>query len=434
MGVAVSNGLNSVWRSFIEPRWRRLLVLFAILGVLAATALLCIGWYYSNSLQDQALGVHHSPTRYDLRVSEVGSGRVTLQTTSSSDPHGLWQAQGTFGLEWQGGYGQISGIDDLSAHSVTRDFTLVQGTLADGTAVRADASAFPADPQVALGLPYQDVVVSGPLGPMPAWFVDGSSSTWAILVHGQGATRREMLRDLQAYHEAGLKALVITYRNDEGAPPEHDGRYHFGDTEWQDLDAAATYASAHGATGLVLVGHSMGGGIVMSFLYRSPAASLARAVILDSPLLDLETTIRWRAEGIAPGPVISFGMWASALRFGLDWEHTNYLDKSDRLVAPMLVFHGDADQTVPLSTSVDLLRRRPDLVTLITWPGVGHVRSWNYDPTAYNTAVVSFLSAHLASADPVGGPPARTDPRVEWGSTGFGLHVLARHVSAVPCA
>ncbi len=381
-----------------EPRaargvlWRRIAMWLAILAGLTVVILASVGWYYSSTFEDQALGVHSDSPKYNLRASIVEGGRVRLETTASTDPHGLWQTQGTFGLEWEGGYGQIGAVVVLSAPAAIRDFVLLEGALPDGTAVRVDPFAFPKDPQVALGFGYQDVAVAGPLGPLPAWFVDAPSDTWAILVHGQGAKRHDMLRPLESIHAAGLKALVITYRNDEGAPRERDGQYHYGDTEWEDVEAAATYATAHGATGLVLVGHSMGGGIVMSFLYRSPLAGSVRAVILDSPLLDFRTTIEWRARHLAPGPVIRYGMWVSELRFGIDWGRLNYLAPSGMLAAPILLFHGDADDKVPLATSQELRRRRPDLVDLITPAGAGHVQAWNRDPAAYRAAVASFLA------------------------------------------
>ena len=157
------------------------------------------------------------------------------------------------------------------------------------------------------------------------------------------------------------------------------------------MDAAAKYALDHGAKHLVLVGNSMGGGIVMSFLYHSGAATRVEGVILDSPVLDFYETVRWRARDRAPGPIIVFGLWASGIRFGLDWDETNYLARANRLNAPILIFHGTGDETAPVATSERLARLRPDVVTLISLPGVGHVRSWNADPTAYDAAVRNFL-------------------------------------------
>jgi hypothetical protein len=360
---------------------------------MAALVLFGAGWYYSNSLEDEALAVHHKPHTFDLRAGSLDGGRVVLETTSATDAKGPWARAGLYGLQWPGGYGQVATIRELDAHHVVRDFSLLEGSLSPGTAVRVDTFTFPGDPEHGLALPFTEVIVDGPLGGLPSWFLDAASDNWAILVHGQGADRREMLRPLRSIHAAGLKALIITYRNDEGAPAEHDNRYHFGETEWRDVDAAAAFALSHGAKNLVLVGHSMGGGIVMSFLSRSEHAAEVRAVVLDAPLLDLEETIRWRARGRAPGPIIDFGMWVSALRFGIDWDALDYVAASGSLRVPVLIFHGGDDNKVPLSTSRALAGRHPNLVTLVTWPGVGHVNSWNADTAAYERSLTAFLDA-----------------------------------------
>ena len=127
------------------------------------------------------------------------------------------------------------------------------------------------DPEQAFGLPFQSVSVDTPGGPAPAWLIppaanaapDGSA---AIFVHGIGGAREDGYPYLRALHEAGLPVLLITYRNDPEAPRAPDGLRLFGLTEWEDLDAAALWLQARGARKIVLVGASMGGGIVGQFL------------------------------------------------------------------------------------------------------------------------------------------------------------------------
>src|ERR1044072_1784283 len=97
---------------------------------------------------------------------------------------------------------------------------------------------------------------------MPAWSVPGKSSTWAIVVHGINGTPGVGLRMLPTLHRAALPTLVITYREDQGAPASPDGFHHMGLTEWRDLAAAARFASARGARRLVLVGAPTGGALV----------------------------------------------------------------------------------------------------------------------------------------------------------------------------
>jgi pimeloyl-ACP methyl ester carboxylesterase len=98
--------------------------------------------------------------------------------------------------------------------------------------------------------------------------------------------RLDTIKVVPALHQRGLPVLMISYRNDAGAPPDPTGMLRYGRTEWQDLAAAAQYALGHGARRLLLVGSSMGGAIVISFLERSPLAGRVAGVILDSPMTD----------------------------------------------------------------------------------------------------------------------------------------------------
>ena len=62
-------------------------------------------------------------------------------------------------------------------------------------------------------------------------------------------------------------------------------------------------------------------------------------------------------------------------------------------MAPILLFHGTADATVPVATSDALAAARPDLVkTYERVPGAGHVRSWNLAPVRYEQDVRAFLA------------------------------------------
>ena len=146
----------------------------------------------------------------------------------------------------------------------------------------------------------------------------------------------------------------------------------YGATEWMDLEAAVSYATGHGSSGVVLVGPSMGGGVVMSFLEHSSSASEVRAVVLDSPMLDFGRTVDFQAgqESLpvlglpVPSTLITTAKWLASVRFDVDWSELDYLTSTDELGVPILVFHGTDDSDVPIATSRDLARARPDLVTL----------------------------------------------------------------------
>src|SRR5690606_11555303 len=83
----------------------------------------------------------------------------------------------------------------------------------------------------------------------------------------------------------------ISYRNDKIAARCPDPLFRYGATEWRDVEAAVDYAREHGAEQVILVGYSMGGAIVLSFLNQSPRAKAVSALVLDSPCLDLGAVI-----------------------------------------------------------------------------------------------------------------------------------------------
>ena len=385
--------------SLSKPRrWKIPLLVVIGVALVGAGAFAGFGLYYSESLKSGALKPDHGPEKLDLRVVALEDGRITLAATKEAKSDGDWTKPGIFGIEWPGGYAQAGAILQIDSGSVVREFEPLKGDLKVGHRVRLDSFAFPGDPLEARRIPFEDVTLSSELGELPAWFVNGDPAVWAIFVHGKGANRREALRMLPAVKHSGLSSLVITYRNDVEAPQSPDGFYRYGESEWKDLEAAAQYAVDHGAERLVLVGYSMGGGIVMSFMLQSSLADRVEALVLDSPMLDFSATVDHGASSV-PGLPNKFGKTVSGLRFGIHWGRLNYLKRAGGLHVPVLLFHGDADDRVPAETSDKLAQARPDIVTYVRVKGAGHVRSWNMDPPAYEAKVREFL-VHVTAAPP----------------------------------
>jgi pimeloyl-ACP methyl ester carboxylesterase len=369
-------------------------------AAVALVGLLAFGggsWYFANTLESDALAVVRRPPNYNLAVADVSDTTVTL----TGEGEGDWRRPGTWGLEWDGGYAQVSTIRDSGEGRITRDLRVIEGSLQPGARVRIDRFAFPGDPMRAFGLAFTDITYRSGTAELPAWLVAGRPDTWAIFVHGRAATRAEALRLLPTVHELGITEMVITYRNDLGAPPSEDGYYDFGETEWRDVEAAIAHAVANGAERVVLVGYSMGGGASAAFLERSALSGKVVAAVLDAPLVDFGSTIDFKADRAnVPGPLTRFAKYIGSFRFGIDWDARNYLDDADRLGIPILLFHGTADDTVPPETSDRLAALRPDLVTYLRVEDAPHVGSWNMDPRGYEAAVREFLAGIPGIAPP----------------------------------
>ena len=231
---------------------------------LAAVAVLLIavvifvsgGWYLSNLIRDGGLLPDREEQVFDLEVAAIGDGKVTLRVTSETEEEGDWQHDGIFGLVGSPGYNQVGPIIEVSDQHVVREFLPMSNDTKVGDMVRLESYGFPEDPQRAHGIPFEEVSFSSELGDFTAWYVDGSSDTWVILVHGRSAHREEALRILPTIVELGLPSLIINYRNDLGLPTNSDGFHQYGLTEWEEVEGAVRYAIEHGANEIVLAGYT----------------------------------------------------------------------------------------------------------------------------------------------------------------------------------
>ncbi len=371
-----------------RPRRRRARTWLAVLAALLALAVAAVagvGWYYSGQLLD----VSHAPDPYDLTIAAAGGGTVTLSRTADS------ARSGTFGLAWAGGSAVVGDVLRSDGATVTR---LLRGSAPpSGARARLVTAVWDGDPRTARGLPFTEVEVSDPLGPMPAWYVVGSKPTWVVAVHGRGGTRQEGLRILPTLHRLGMPVLDLSYRNDAGAPRSPDGLYHLGDSEWRDVEAGVRYAADHGATSVVLYGWSMGGAIVEAFLQRSSYAAKVRAVVLDAPVLDWRATLNLQAANRGlPQFLTAVAEQVVSWRIGIHWDDFDLVRHAQRVQVPTLLFHGDEDDTVPVGPARAVARARPV-------PGADHTQAWNVDPPAYEAAVSRFLVRMIGTV-PVDAP------------------------------
>ena len=81
------------------------------------------------------------------------------------------------------------------------------------------------------------------------------------------------------------------------------------------------------------------------------------------------------------------------MRSGLRWSELTQTPHAREFTTPMLIFHGDADATVPIAVSQRFAAARPDLVTFCVVQGAGHVESANVDPDRYAATLASWLRA-----------------------------------------
>jgi uncharacterized protein len=65
---------------------------------------------------------------------------------------------------------------------------------------------------------------------------------------------------------------------------------------------------------------------------------------------------------------------------------------------PVLLVHGVADATVPVELADALAATATEVVTYLRVPDAGHLRAWNLARDEVESAVMGFLTAHLAGS------------------------------------
>ncbi|MBX3531655.1 MAG: hypothetical protein KF849_13690 [Rhizobiaceae bacterium] len=292
------------------------------------------------------------------------------------------------------GYFAVSG---WMLSSILKNVVTVGGMLSGITTQAGDPFAlnYDGDPRKAFGFAFEEIALPGELGPLPAWIVPGEGGDgthWMVYAHGIAGRRESGYKALSVARPLGIDTLLLSYRNDTGAPAAPEGVYGFGVTEWRDLEAAVKLAEERGARRIILAGDSMGGAIIGEFLRNSTHVTWVTAAVLDSPALDIRAVVHGFAVRIGfplPGAVAWVARQIMPWRVGIDF--------SDAVTLPVLAsgprhlfdVHGAADSVVPVSVSDELRARRVDMTYLRT--GADHVLSWQENPERYRSALDTFL-------------------------------------------
>lgn len=337
---------------------------------------------------------------YDIEILAVDHEAHTVLLSRTADTI----VNGRYSLWFDGdlGHARIGEVLEADERSVLRRLDIVQR----GDLERASHGRWagwwyltPAD----LRVPFSEVGIMTPVGVAPAWHIapEADSHDWMIAVHGRGVTRAEGLRAVEVFREAGHHCLLISYRNDGDAPASHDGRYALGDEEWRDVHAAIAYAREQGARRIVLMGWSMGGATVLQCITRSTLAAHINGVVLESPVVDWISVLRFQAAETGLPPAVrdaALAMLSSehaarwvGLAQPIDFERLDIVARSAELSIPMLLLHSDDDGYVPSDGSVALAAARPDVVRIERFTVARHTKLWNFDPERWNRAIRVWL-------------------------------------------
>ncbi len=341
----------------------------------------------------------------DMRILDHDADRGTITLTRTPDSvidgrYGLW-------FDRDSGYAKVGAVMDVSANRVVRELHAVEeGTPRRGARCRLSGWYY-RDPGE-LGVPFDEVDVSTTIGAAPAWRVPAHDDRgrWVIQVHGRAVDRREVIRAVPVFRDAGYTSLLVSYRNDGLAPRSDDGLYALGDIEWLDVEAAIRFAVDNGAKQIILMGWSMGGATVLQAVSRSRLAHFVSGIVLESPVVDWVTALDHQAGTRRIPRVVTAAVYRLLTRpWGrvvtgqaapIDLRRLDFVTRAMELRLPMLILHSDDDRFVPNSASRALARARPDIVTFPEITGAGHTRVWNVDPERWTRVIREWLDARVS--------------------------------------
>jgi len=211
-------------------------------------------------------------------------------------------------------------------------------------------------PSARLGPPpagsgYQSLDVNVPgLGVIKDWWAPPASAAIPTIVffHGNGADRRDFLRQGDHFRQRGWGVVLASYRGYSGNPgaPTEAGVLD---------DARATVAAVAPRVGPIIIwGHSLGSGVASQLASEGRAAGL----VLESPFTSL-TDVAARVAPLLPMRLIILDRFDTKSRI-------------ERIKVPVLIIHGVDDRVVPFSMGRDLTARLGSRATFVRMEGVGH--------------------------------------------------------------
>ena len=226
-----------------------------------------------------------------------------------------------------------------------------------------------------VNLEYEDVQVRTSDDLMiKGWFIPGwgSDVTW-LWFHGNGGNLGHRVGELEmAHHRIGANIFIFDYRGygeSEGVPSEK-GTY-------LDSRAAIEYLSSRPGVNsgrIVYIGHSLGAAVAIEAALTSPPM----AMILISPF----ASVRDMASLTLPFPPAGW-----LLR-----NHYDNISRVRKLTMPLLVLHGDQDETVPIYQGRKLYEAANEPKKFHTLEGAAHNDTYQVGGEQYWRAIESFLS------------------------------------------
>jgi uncharacterized protein len=229
---------------------------------------------------------------------------------------------------------------------------------------------------------------------LEAWYLPRRDArAVAVLFHGYGGTKGDLLREARAFHELGVAAFLVDFRGGGGSAGDESS---IGFHEAQDVRAATAYArTLPGRLPVVVYGISMGAAAVLKADAEEPLG--ARALVLECPFDRLLTTVdhRFEERHVPAFPLSNLLVFWGGWRQGFDAFAHNPVDYARRVRTPTLLLSGSEDQLVTPDEAGDIARALAGPKELVVCPGVPHASCLRGHPLMAGEAVGRLLASSL---------------------------------------
>lgn len=238
-------------------------------------------------------------------------------------------------------------IGELSWKRLLRSLLFVYTFFALYVYFRADSMIFL--PQPATYQDTQDILKISVANKekISAIYLPNPQAAYTILyIHGNAEDLGDIRPVLDRLHRWGFSVFAYDYRGygtSDGEPSENNA--------YQDADAAFRYLTQQlkiPAEQIIPYGRSLGGGSATDLAARNPVAGLI-----------LESTFTSAFRVVLPFPLLPFDKFAN-------------LDKLQKVRSPILVMHGQDDQTIPVQHGQRLYEAASQPKMSLWIAGAGH--------------------------------------------------------------
>ena len=383
------------------------------------------GWFFSGVTYEVGLNPEFENTAEvgvaEDRVIIENLSEKTISLNVQEEMWGVMLEDGIYGVLGENGSAVVSSILSLEGDIITREILQINGELKIGERVSSSSllkiengkysilgtsdyegidESGKYTPKSVSDTDYEYIEYESDLGMFPAYLTSEGETGVVIFVHGfRGAFERDFTAMLRApdFENLGYRSMIISYRNDANAPKDPSGLYQYGVTEWIDLDNAIKYVEQNiNPDRIVLWGTSGGGGPVTSWLQNNPDSDRVDGIIFEAPVISFWESVEVNGKArypFIPELFFPYIKLFTEVRYGVDFDTMDFRDALVKSEVPVLLFHGDDDEWVPVDMSDYIAENRRTNFTYIRMSNVGHVTSWNADPVRYIFEITKFLNS-----------------------------------------